>query len=245
MNSAKTTDADVEMMKLLELIETAHEHGDECSIIEQAAKVRAALSTPQPTEPLTELQRLGQEFDAEDSDTPLVEAVARALHEECRASAERIMPRTWENLWSDEIDAYRRQAQAAIPIIRRSSDTPLVDEVAQAIADCDFGSNMAQARLYAQAAIPIVRRAVLAEIAGWQPIETAPKDGTPIIVTNDVRGGSWVAQYKEQYASGMCPENPWSSLMLNTRWHANQYASMKPTRWMPLPPAIESGEITS
>ena len=38
--------SDDEVEKLLILIETADEHGDECAIVEQAARVRAALSTP-------------------------------------------------------------------------------------------------------------------------------------------------------------------------------------------------------
>lgn len=40
-----TPGADAEMRKLLDLIETADEHGDECAIVEQAAAVRAALSS--------------------------------------------------------------------------------------------------------------------------------------------------------------------------------------------------------
>ena len=78
----------------------------------------------------------------------------------------------------------------------------------------------------------------------WQPMETAPKDGTPILVSNDERDGVWVAYYQPVYTSGYRPDNPWSSLMLNTRWHKNKWASYVPTRWMPLPapPAVEARE---
>lgn len=69
----------------------------------------------------------------------------------------------------------------------------------------------------------------------WQPIETAPKDGTPILVSNPERAGVWIAHYNAVYQSGFRPDNPWACLMLNVRWHPNQRASMKPTHWMPLP----------
>jgi hypothetical protein len=41
-----TPAADAEMRKLLDLIETADEHGDECAIVEQAAAVRQAIDAP-------------------------------------------------------------------------------------------------------------------------------------------------------------------------------------------------------
>lgn len=69
----------------------------------------------------------------------------------------------------------------------------------------------------------------------WQPIETAPRDGTPILVSNEERDGAWIAYYCPVYQSGYRPENPWSSLMLNTRWHKNTWASYVPTRWMTIP----------
>lgn len=69
----------------------------------------------------------------------------------------------------------------------------------------------------------------------WRPIETAPRDGTPILVSNRVRGGVWIARYEERYASGLNRENPWFCLMLNLWWHRDQYASTLPTHWMPLP----------
>lgn len=66
----------------------------------------------------------------------------------------------------------------------------------------------------------------------WQPIETAPKDGTPIIVGNSA--GPWVARYCAVFQSGYRPENPWQCMMLN-RWHMPRHASSVPTHWMPLP----------
>ncbi len=71
----------------------------------------------------------------------------------------------------------------------------------------------------------------------WLPIAEAPKDGTPVLVANKERGGPWVAHFEPVYTSGYRPENPWSSLMLNMRWHNTPYASSVPTHFMPLPGA--------
>lgn len=66
----------------------------------------------------------------------------------------------------------------------------------------------------------------------WQPIETAPKDGTRIMLGD--RFGAWIGQYREIYQSGFKPDNPWQSMMLN---HDHmKYKVLKPTHWMPLPP---------
>lgn len=74
----------------------------------------------------------------------------------------------------------------------------------------------------------------------WQPIETAPKDGTPVLVSNDERDGAWIAYYHPVYTSGYRPDNPWSSLMLNMRWHKTKWASTVPTKWMPIPAVATS-----
>lgn len=69
----------------------------------------------------------------------------------------------------------------------------------------------------------------------WQPISTAPTDGTRILVTNEDRRGVWIARYTPQYQSGYRPENPWQSMMLNCEDHHNNRGSFTPTNWMPLP----------
>lgn len=66
----------------------------------------------------------------------------------------------------------------------------------------------------------------------WQPIETAPKDGTLILLANI--GGTWAGRYMERYQSGFVPKNPWQSQMLNHR-HMKRCASSTPTHWMPFP----------
>lgn len=79
----------------------------------------------------------------------------------------------------------------------------------------------------------------------WQPIETAPKDGTRIVVAN--KCGSWIAEYRPVYQSGFKPRNPWQSMMLNhdhmtAGWAKRDYL---PTHWMPLPnlPALSDAGV--
>jgi len=80
-------------------------------------------------------------------------------------------------------------------------------------------------------AIIALRRHV--EAPQWQPIETAPKDGTAILLGS--RGGAWVGKWLPVYVSGYRPDNPWSSLMLNHDHMGEKRC--KPTHWMPLPAA--------
>ena len=82
---------------------------------------------------------------------------------------------------------------------------------------------------------PLVGRAAppTAQAEGWRPIETAPKDGTAILLGS--RGGSWIGKWLPVYVSGYQPENPWSSLMLNHDHMGEKWC--KPTHWMPLPEA--------
>lgn len=66
----------------------------------------------------------------------------------------------------------------------------------------------------------------------WQPIETAPKDGTYVLVRNE--HGTWVAHYVAQYQSGFVPDQKWHSMLLNCR-HMPRFCSLVPTHWQPLP----------
>ena len=65
----------------------------------------------------------------------------------------------------------------------------------------------------------------------WQPIETAPKDGTAVLLANDC--GVWIGKYVPVYQSGFAPAIPWFSLMLNHDHVGNK--SCAPTHWMPIP----------
>lgn len=72
---------------------------------------------------------------------------------------------------------------------------------------------------------------------GWQPIETAPKDGSYMLVSNG--RGVWVARYKAVYQSGWKPVCPWQSMMLNHDHIPSTQRKGHPTHWMPLPAAPE------
>ena len=77
-------------------------------------------------------------------------------------------------------------------------------------------------------------RAELAKPDGWMPIDTAPKDGTYILLGST--DGAWIARNYPVYVSGYRPEDPWQSMMLNHE-HMGRYPKAKPTHWMPLPPS--------
>ncbi len=75
----------------------------------------------------------------------------------------------------------------------------------------------------------------------WQPIETAPTDGTAILVCHD--GGVWIAKHKAVYQSGYKPDNPWFCLMLNKDHIPSRKRKGYPTHWMPLPkPPVAEGD---
>lgn len=64
----------------------------------------------------------------------------------------------------------------------------------------------------------------------WQSIETAPKDGTAILVIRDDEHESHEVVYYEEDINGFvwCGETQ--------AWHQDRF-----THWMPLPPPPESG----
>lgn len=66
---------------------------------------------------------------------------------------------------------------------------------------------------------------------GWRSIETAPRDGTAVLLASSA--GAWFGTWKPVYQSGYMPLNPWFSLMLNHD-HLHRPSGL-PTHWMPLP----------
>lgn len=67
----------------------------------------------------------------------------------------------------------------------------------------------------------------------WQPMETAPKDGTKIAGSLIYR---WTA-YKPQARKIGYPEGRWQ------RWNGYGWENAEPPEyWMPLPPPPETGE---
>jgi len=82
-----------------------------------------------------------------------------------------------------------------------------------------------------------MREAYFAGAPKWLPIETAPKEGTYVLLGSAESGGSWIGVYRPEYESGWRPENPWASMMLNLDHLPKRYPHLIPTHWMPLPPA--------
>jgi hypothetical protein len=78
-------------------------------------------------------------------------------------------------------------------------------------------------------------RAAIALMRGhsWQPIETASKDGSYVLVANS--HGSWIAKLHPVYQSGYRPSTPWASMMLNHDHIEKPGRFDKPTHWQPLP----------
>ncbi len=65
---------------------------------------------------------------------------------------------------------------------------------------------------------------------GWQPIETAPKDGTHILLYQPVEGGSYVGKdIPDSYMFVGCFERG--------KWFCTEYTAFDkmPTHWMELP----------
>lgn len=79
---------------------------------------------------------------------------------------------------------------------------------------------------------------------GWLPIESAPTDGTRVLLANE--HGCWMAEYRPVFQSGYRPENPWQSVMLNHDHIAWPGRYERQTHWKPLdaPPAAPTKERT-
>ncbi len=76
------------------------------------------------------------------------------------------------------------------------------------------------------------KRLAESQAGGWQPIETAPKDGTDILVLNEegvfeasADDGRWIPLASDYHGCGCCSE-----------------AFEEPSHWMPLPPPPAGGE---
>ena len=106
----------------------------------------------------------------------------------------------------------------------------LRDKIAQVIHDCDMQRD--SFRDIAQAII-----AGLPELQGWQPIETAPTDGTPHVRglwVNPTKAGGYT--YWESIAGAIDDgEGEFLDHDGNAPWHAEDYV-----RWMPLPAAPDA-----
>ena len=107
----------------------------------------------------------------------------------------------------------------------------------EAWADSKFGrAVIPQHERYASLFEVWQARASQDKSADWQPIETAPKDGTAVLVWN--KGcGCWVASYRLPMRGE--PQNE-SHYVHEWRDGGGRWAS--PTKWMPLPPTPKGQE---
>lgn len=111
----------------------------------------------------------------------------------------------------------------------------------------DLEAAKSHAQTHHERLIQSALSAQVQDVAGWQPIETAPMDGTPILGYGEEpcrRGGSHVRETrwefygegsiaKERFKRGEGPSGSWG-------WQEpihNWACSWEPTHWMPLPTA--------
>jgi hypothetical protein len=66
-------------------------------------------------------------------------------------------------------------------------------------------------------------------VSEWQPIESAPKDGTEILVT-DARTKDWT--HVAYWDDAVSAEYPWMHADADSSWHKDMF-----THWMPVPAA--------
>lgn len=104
------------------------------------------------------------------------------------------------------------------------------DRVAQAVAECDKDfrpvfevSDWAYAR-----ADHILQALQAAEEAAWQPISTAPRDGTPLWLFARAKNATTAAQVVGWYLD----EHGW----IEAAFAPNHPVGLVPTHWQPLPP---------
>lgn len=78
--------------------------------------------------------------------------------------------------------------------------------------------------------------------AFWQPIKTAPKDGTRIMFYDPmssglVHAGCWDAKFKSEFVGDeLVYIGAWTDFAVES-FSYEEYAEYNPTHWMPLPMA--------
>lgn len=156
----------------------------------------------------------------------LIDALLLAVRAEQAAEIERLHA-VREDVTQRMTIAGIRAERAEAEIQRLNKELEKRDTSAQAVVSI---------AIYREA----IARAGSAEAAlkahGWQPIETAPKDGTSVVVSGDGRidMACWQDEQELEYESGVIvelgrPEGWWGSDCYPGNW--------QPTVWQPLPPA--------
>ncbi len=70
----------------------------------------------------------------------------------------------------------------------------------------------------------------------WKQIETAPRDGTVIILTDGF------CVYAGCYGSGNDTCNGFMWAIMEDNWETNAWSDTSPTHWMPLPEPPETDQ---
>lgn len=74
--------------------------------------------------------------------------------------------------------------------------------------------------------------------SAWQPIETAPKDGTKVdLLYPYPRGRAINCFWEERHLAWVWRKATWKEgdLLPEDQWDWGYYANMEPTHWMPRP----------
>ena len=90
--------------------------------------------------------------------------------------------------------------------------------------DKEAKNSLTYVELIQKAANTVARTRAAALIPQWQPIETAPKDGTSLLLLGS--GGVWIAEWDGKY------------------WYAGDNFVDFPSHWMPLPPPPTTNKVS-
>jgi hypothetical protein len=75
-------------------------------------------------------------------------------------------------------------------------------------------------------------------MSAWQPIETAPKDGTRVLIVTE-RGTIVIAGWADEASFSGCQAGPgWQVFDVEDCWYS--WAEKSPTHWMTLPAPPDS-----
>ena len=121
----------------------------------------------------------------------------------------------------------------------------MYDNVGDSLGDSNFTKRIMRNDIALSLAKAALEAAEAVRPSGWQPIETAPRDGTEIIITNGYE--VYTAKY---YKGIVLNDKPWfaksadGELFNDGYDHENAPIYMyRPTHWQPLPELPE--EITN